>query len=238
MSSPRWRRRLYALLFLVVAFLLGSTAQEQLGVSFTIEGLQEFRQWVQSLGWWAPAVFVLLVIFRLFIGLSSHLVLILGGLAFGVTGGILWGCVGLVASALVLFYLARLLGADWVQRRFGDQYTSMLERIQRVGATAIFAISAHPVGLLTPAHLAAGLVGLSAAKFAAAVTLAAPIRAAPYAFLGTAVLDLTGAQSLAIAGVMVVVFVLPLLSPKVRGWMWGGRESTDNRRGEQRASQQ
>ena len=222
MISPRWRRRLFILLCVAVAFLLGSAAQEQLGVSFSVEGLQEFRRWVQSLGWCGPAVFVLLVVFRLFIGLSSHLVLILGGLAFGVTGGILWGCLGLLLSALVLFYLARLLGADWVRRRFGDQYTSMLERIQRVGAVAIFAITAHPVGLLTPAHLAAGLVGLSAGQFAAAVALAAPIRTAPYVFLGAAVLDLTGAQSLAIAAVMLVVFVLPLLSPKVRDWMWGG----------------
>ena len=153
--------------------------------------------------------------------------MILGGLAFGVTGGIIWGSLGLVASALVLFYLAQLLGADWVQRRFGDQYTSMLERIQRVGAVAIFAISAHPVGLLTPAHLAAGLVGLSAGQFAIAVTLAAPIRTAPYAFLGTAVLDLTGTQSLAIAGMLLLVFVLPLFIPKVREWVWGGGDAGD-----------
>ncbi len=225
--SSRWRRRLYVLLFLVVAFLLGSTAQEQLGISFTVEGLEVFRGWVESLGWWGPAVFVLLVIFRLFIGLSSHLILILGGLAFGVTGGIVWGSLGLIASALVLFYLAQQLGADWVQRRFGDQYTAMMERIQRVGALAIFAISAHPIGLLTPAHLAAGLVGLNVAQFLLAVTLAAPIRAAPYAFLGTAVLDLTGTQSLAIAGVLLLVFVLPLFIPKVREWVWIGGDAGD-----------
>ncbi len=225
--SSRWRRRLYVLLFLVVAFLLGSSAQEQLGISFTVEGLEVFRGWVESLGWWGPAVFVLLVIFRLFIGLSSHLILILGGLAFGVTGGIVWGSLGLVASALVLFYLAQQLGADWVQRRFGDQYTAMMERIQRVGALAIFAISAHPIGLLTPAHLAAGLVGLNVAQFLLAVTLAAPIRAAPYAFLGTAVLDLTGTQSLAIAGVLLLVFVLPLFIPKVREWVWIGGDAGD-----------
>lgn len=219
--SPRWKRRLHVVLFLTAAFLLGSTAQELLGVSFSIEGLREFRDWVQSLGWWGPGVFVLLVIFRLFIGLSSHLVLILGGLAFGATGGILWGCVGLVASGLVLFYLARLLGADWVQHRFGDQYTSTLPRIQRIGALAIFALTAHPVGLLTPAHLAAGLVGLSVGQFVAAVALAAPIRTAPYVFLGTAVLDLTAAQSLAIAAAFLIIFVLPLLNPKVRDWMRG-----------------
>ncbi len=225
--SPRWRRRLLLLLFLAAAFLLGSTAQEQLGISFTIEGLEEFRRWVESLGWWGLAVFICLVVVRLFIGLSSHLILTLGGLAFGVTGDILWGSLGLVASALVLFYLAQLLGTDWVQRRVGGQYVSLMERIQRVGAVAIFAITAHPVGLLTPAHLAAGLVGLSAGPFAVAVMLAAPIRSAPYAFLGTAVLDLTLAQSLAIAGVLLLVFVLPLSIPKVRAWLWVERKPTD-----------
>jgi len=220
--SPRWRRRLYVLGFVAAAFLLGSTAQEQLGVSFTVEGLRAFRQWVQNLGWWGPAVFILLVVFRLFIGLSSHLVLILGGLAFGVTGGVLWGCLGLVASALLLYYLARQLGADWVERRFGEQYTAMLQRIQRLGAVAIFAITAHPIGLLTPAHLAAGTIGLDARRFAVAVALAAPIRTIPFAFLGTAVLDLTVAQSLAIAGVLLLVFVLPLFSPRVRDWVRSG----------------
>ncbi len=225
MISERWRRRLFVLLFLTAAFLLGSTAQEHLGISFTLDGLEAFRRWVQGLGWWGPAVFVVLVIFRLFIGLSSHLILILGGLAFGVTGGILWGSIGLVASALVLFYLARLLGADWVQRRFGDQYTSLLERIQRVGVAAIFAVTAHPLGLLTPAHLAAGLVGLNAVPFAVVVAVASPIRAVPYAFLGTAVLDLTISQSLGITGVLLVLFVVPLFIPKVREWVWGGRDA-------------
>lgn len=209
------------MLFVIAAFLLGSTVQDQLGISFSVEGLQAFRQWVQELGWWGPAAFVLLVIFRLFIGLSSHLVLILGGLVFGVSGGLVWGCLGLVISALLLFYLARLLGADWVQRRFGNQYTLMLERIKRVGAVAIFAITAHPVGLLTPAHLAAGLVNLDVKRFTLAIVLATPIRTAPYVMLGTAVLDLTGPQSMMIAAGLVLIFVLPLLNATVREWLWG-----------------
>ena len=217
------------LLLLAVAFLIGSMMQEQLGISFSAEGLQDFRGWVQGLGWLGPGAFVLLVVFRLFIGLSSHIVLILGGLAFGVTGGVVWGCVGLFVSALVLYYLAQLFGVGWVERRFGEQHTFMLERVKRVGALAIFAITAHPVGLLTPAHLAAGVVDLGVARYSVAVALAAPIRTAPYVFLGTAILDLTLVQSLAIGGVMMVVFVVPLLSPKVRGWMWGSENGNEEK---------
>ncbi len=219
--TARWRRRLIVIAVLVGAFFIGSALQDQLGLSFSIEGLQAFRQWVVSLGWWGPLVFVVLVVFRLFIGLSSHLILILGGLAFGAVGGTLWGAIGLLLSALVLFWLAQRLGAQWVEARFGRQYRQLLGRIRRLGAAAIFAITAHPVGLLTPSHLAAGLVSLNIGSFALAVALAAPLRAAPFAALGTAVLDLTGAQSLALAGVLAALILLPLLSPRVRAWIRG-----------------
>ncbi len=225
MISQRWLRRAFVLLLLAGAFSLGSAAQVQLGISFTVEGLEAFRGWIQGLGWWGPAVFVCLVVIRLFIGLSSHLILIIGGLAFGAAGGMLWGSIGLVVSSLVLFYLARLLGADWVENRFGDQYRLMLERIKRLGAIAIFAITAHPLGLLTPSHLAAGLVGLNVRQFTLAVALAAPIRALPFVFLGTAVLELTLTQSMVIAAGLLIVFVLPLAHPKFREWIWGAGQA-------------
>lgn len=221
MITPPWRRRLVVLVGLFGVFLVGSTLQDRLGISFSLEGLQDFRQFVDDLGGWGPAVFLLLCVFRLFIGLTSHLVLILGGLVFGAVGGILWGSLGLLLSALVLFGLARVLGTDWVERRFGDRYLTMADRVRRIGALAVFAVTAHPAGLLTPAHLAAGLVGITTASFATAVAVASPIRVAPFALLGTAILDLTIAQSLGIAAALVLLFAVPLLSARFRAWVWG-----------------
>ena len=125
---------------------------------------------------------------------------------------------------MVLFLLAQQLGADWVQRRFGSQYASMVGLIKRLGAGAIFAITAHPVGLLTPAHLAAGFVNIQFRHFLIAIALASPIRALPYAVLGTAVLDLSVLELLLAAIALVLVFVLPLFHPGVRGWVRGGDE--------------
>ncbi len=219
--SPRLRRILIIVAVVTVAYLVGNQAQDYLGISFSVEGLEAFRQWVAGLGWLGPAVYIVLVVFRLFIGLSSHLALILGGLVFGAVGGIVWGTIGLILSALVLFYLAHFLGAEGVRRRFGDQYADMTERIQRVGAVAIFAITVHPVGLLTPAHLAAGLVGMGVGPFLLAVLLASPLRTAPYAILGTAVLDMTRTQSLVIGGLLLLLIVVPLMIPSVRRWIVG-----------------
>ena len=62
-----------------------------------------------------------------------------------------------------------MLGTALVNWRVGAAYQSVLERIRREGAIAIFAVTAHPIGLLTPAHLAGGLVVLSAVFFAVAI---------------------------------------------------------------------
>ena len=101
----------------------------------------------------------------------------------------------------------------------GAAYQSVLERIQRVGAIAIFALTAHPIGYLTTAYLPGGLVGLSATYFAVALNLAAPFEAAPCAFLGTAALDMSAMQSLTIAMAMISVFLLPLRNMRVRNWI-------------------
>ena len=75
-----------------------------------------------------------------------------------------------------------------------------------------------------PFGFTGGIVWGSLGLVASAVALGAPIRTAAYAFLGTAVLDLSVVQSLAIAGVMILFFVLPLFFPKVRAWLWGERK--------------
>ena len=62
-----------------------------------------------------------------------------------------------------------MLGIAWVNWRFGAAYQSVLERIQRVGAIAIFAVTAHTIRLLTPAHLAGDRVVISAVYFAVAI---------------------------------------------------------------------
>jgi uncharacterized membrane protein YdjX (TVP38/TMEM64 family) len=140
---------------------------------------------------------------------------------FGALGGTVWGSLGLLASALLLYFAARLLGDDWVRPRLGDRYANLGARIQRVGAGSIFAISAHPVGPLTPLNLAAGLVRFPVWEFTLAVALAVPIRAAVYSILGTAVLNLSLFESVALCVGLVGVFAIPLLITSVLAWVFG-----------------
>ena len=66
-------RQLLALvgaLFLLLT--VGRLLADYLGIEFSLESVRDFQVWIKSLGWWGPLVYVLLVVVRLFIGLSSH----------------------------------------------------------------------------------------------------------------------------------------------------------------------
>lgn len=217
----KWASSALLAIVVVAAFTLGSELREQLGFSFSLEGLSELRRWVHDLGWLGPAVFVALVTFRIFLLLSSHVVLILGGLVFGAVGGTVWGALGLVLSALLQFFAARLLGDDWVRPRLGDRHAALTDRIRRLGSAPVFAIAAHPAGPMTPVNLAAGLAGLSLSTFTLAIALGASIRAGGFSVLGTSVLSWGPGASIAVGLGLAIVLIAPLSIPAVRSWVLG-----------------
>ena len=226
----KWALPVILAVLVVAAFAVGSQVREQLGFSFSVEGLTDLRQWVDGLGWRGPAVFVGLVTFRIFLLLSSHLVLVLGGLVFGTLGGTLWGALGLILSALLQFLAARLLGDDWVRPRLGERHAVLEDRIRRRGPAPVWAITAHPAGPQTPVNLAAGLVGLPIRELGLAVLLAAPLRAGAYSQQGTGILSWGLAASLAVGLGLAVLLLVPLLVPTVRSWVLGTETSEDARK--------
>ena len=144
-------------LVLIFAYLLGSFIQDQLGLSFNSESLKSLQNWIETYERSASIIFFLLVTFRIFIGLSSHSVLIIGGLIFGLIGGTILGALGLLASALIQFYIAKIFGAEWMRSKLQGSLNSIEERIRVYGAVPVFLITAHPIGPQTPINLAGGL---------------------------------------------------------------------------------
>ena len=152
-------------LVLIIAYSLGSFIQVQLGLSFNSESLKSLQNWIETYERSASIIFFLLVTFRIFIGLSSHSVLIIGGLIFGLVGGTILGALGLLASALMQFYIAKIFGAEWMRSKLQGSLNSIEERIQAYGALPVFLITAHPIGPQTPINLAGGLLGIPIFKF-------------------------------------------------------------------------
>ena len=116
------------IVIICMAYLLGFFFQNSFDISFELESMQSLRDWINEQGWYAEIIFFLIVTFRIFIGLSSHTVLIIGGLAFGMIGGTILGAMGLVCSAFIQFYVAKKLGGDWVKQKITSRFNEFKEK--------------------------------------------------------------------------------------------------------------
>lgn len=213
--------RLAIPLFLLVGMIVvGRAAANHFGWELNSESLEDIQRWIDSLGWLGPAAFLMLVISRLFIGLSSHVVLILGGFAFGAVGGTFWGGLGLTLSGCFHYVSACYFGSEWVSRQLGGRSEYWERLIDKGGFPALFIINVHPLGPQALMTLAAGAVRFHFGKFLTAMVIGTPIRASIYAVMGSTILALSGVQILLLALAIIVFTVVPLFLPRVRQWLW------------------
>ncbi len=198
--------------FLVLAFALGRWARTIMPAELTAASI---HQWVAGLGWSGAVAFLGVLVFRQFLFLPAALVLPVGGLCFGVGMGTALGAFGIVVSALMKFGVARALGREWLHARMGPRLRALEQRVERLGALAVGAATAHPIGPLSPLHWAAGLTSLRTATFVVAVMLGAPVRAFAYSFFGSTLLDTASPEFQVASAVLAASIILPLVGTAV-----------------------
>ena len=82
----------------------------------TMENIDRVQAWFDSLGWWAPLVFVLLWIATCVFFLPGLPVSIAGGLIFGAVWGTVWTTVGANLGATAAFLIGRYAARGMVLR--------------------------------------------------------------------------------------------------------------------------
>ncbi len=213
-----------ALVVLVAAlFGGGSLLRGQLDIEIDVgsmqavqTSLQDLRVWIEALGWPAPAIFIGLVTFRVFLLLPSMVVLSVGGLAFGAVAGTLLGSIGIALSAAMKFAIARGAGREAMQRAFGERFAHFEARIERAGVWLVALITAHPAAPMSSVHWAAGLSSMSFYAFSVAVLLSGPLRAGMYSVLGSSLVELDFRVTVALAVGFFLVALLQLAHPGLR----------------------
>lgn len=204
-----------ALGFIGVIFFL----RRALGIELDPHKLRPF---VQDFGAWGPVVFIAIATGRIFLGIPSQLVFLVGGLCFGTALGTLYGGLGLTISGIITFLAARWAGREAVENRVPVRMRPLFDRAgTRLGALFIFVGTAYPVGLLTAYYALAGLTQLSLWRFAAALAPGSLVRAGLYSHFGNNLLA-GGIEPLLISsGLIAAVAVIPLLFPRSRRWISG-----------------
>ena len=211
-TRPRWIR--LAVLALLVALAL--VARDALGVEWGTEAL---RARVAELGLWAPLGYVLLVAFRTPLLLPSQVVLLTGGLLFGVGGGTLYGALGLLLSGVMAFGMTRWLAGAGVRRRVPAGMRRTLDMAgTRGGAALLMVATAWPVGALALYHAAAGITRMRFALFLASVGSGSVPRAWTYAYFGSSLVEGRWLH-VSLAGLIVAAALLPLAHPRARAFL-------------------
>jgi len=206
---------------LVTLLLVGRFLADYFGIALTLDSVHDFRKWIDSIGWWGPLAYIALAVIRLFLGLSTHLVLTLGGMTFGLTEAIIWGGVGLTLSGVVQYGLGYYLGSDWVTKRLGSRNEGLQRILWRSGVPALFLITVHPLGPQSLMTIVAGAVRFQFMKFVMIMMIASPIRASIYAVFGFALLKFDLWLIAQITAGCMLMMILPFLHRRTRRLLLG-----------------
>lgn len=141
---------------------------------------------LRALGPWAAvASFFLAQLQAVLAPLPAFLVTLANGALFGPWWGFLLSWVSLVAAALLCFFLARLFGQDWLERKISPEKLNRInEIIEKDGLWAIFLFRLLPFLPFDPLSYALGLSRMSAGKFLLANLLAQLPATLFYALVG------------------------------------------------------
>ncbi len=139
-SPRRWGRIFLVLVAIALAIALVAILGKWFGSK-----LPRFEHWIQSLGWWGPAVFLAAFSVLTLFQVPEFLLAIAGGVAFGLWEGFLVVIAANVTAALFAFFLYRLV--------FRKRFEQMLQRHPKTHAVES-AVSAKGFKLMLLLRLA------------------------------------------------------------------------------------
>jgi uncharacterized membrane protein YdjX (TVP38/TMEM64 family) len=133
--------------------------------------------------------------------------------------GTLYGALGLVVSGCVAFGLARWVGRDAVLSSVPENMRWAFSAAGSGGGAAVVLMgTAYAVGPITAFHAGAGLTAMAIPVFLTALSAGAVVRAAIYAYFGSAILD-GDWRILAAGALLLAAAAAPLLHPRGRTWL-------------------
>lgn len=156
--APRWKtalKLLAALAALAAVLWLG-----RLGGGY----VPEFREWVEGLGFWGPAAFVLGYAAATVAFLPGSLLTLAAGATFGLAEGLLWATLGAVLGSSASFLIARYAARGWVERKLEGRakFQAIDRAVGREGWKVVALLRLSPA---IPYNLLNYLLGLTRVKF-------------------------------------------------------------------------
>lgn len=147
---------------------------------------ENFKTFVLSLGIFGPVIYVALFIVRPLFLIPSIALFIAGGLAFGPILGPIYASFGAVLGGTVGFWIARLMGHEYVMSRL--KFGADAIQSYRFSFSVVFLLSLLPIMPVTVINYGAGLSNMRFKSYLIAHFLGLTPRAFAFGFLGDTLL--------------------------------------------------
>lgn len=145
------------LILLMIILIIGSLyLTNRYGIS-----QDQIRNWIQDRGIWGPVVYVLLLTILPLLLFPDSVIVIAGGLTFGLFWGTVLTVIGSVLGAIIAFWIARYLGQGVAQKLLKGKLVSFDWEIN--GFVLILLLRLIP---LFPFKIVSYSAGISQVKFA------------------------------------------------------------------------
>ena len=184
---------------------------------------ENVREWVLQWGLLAPAVFVAAQVLQVLVFIiPGETVQVAGGFLFGFLPGLALSVLGIAIGSAVNFFLARLLGAPFVEYLFKKEQIARFERVAnspnaQIGFFLLFVIPGIPKDILC---YVAGLSPLKFFYFLAVSMVGRIPGIIGSTFMGSAAADRQWTITIIIFSVACVLFIAGFLYRKrIEGWI-------------------
>jgi uncharacterized membrane protein YdjX (TVP38/TMEM64 family) len=153
-----WRNLLAACVCVAGLFALG-----RFGGAY----VPRFSAWVDSLGFWAPLVFIAGYVIATILFIPGSLLTLAAGATFGVLEGTLYVLAGATLGACAAFLVSRYLARDFVAHRLENERFAAVDRaVAREGRTIVFLLRLSPVFPFNLLNYALGLTNVDFKDYA------------------------------------------------------------------------
>jgi uncharacterized membrane protein YdjX (TVP38/TMEM64 family) len=151
-----------------------------------------------GLGPWSVPAFLMAHIIATMLGVPATLLVLAGGILFGLWWGSLWSLIGATLGAIAAFSVARHLLQDWFRRRF-SQHTLMrnLDRLMDTHSfNCVLAVRFAPLSPFNLVNFLFGLTSVPLSAFALGTVVGIAPGTVAYTWLGLAGRDAIAGEGL------------------------------------------
>lgn len=164
-----------------------------------------------SFGRWAPLIFILAYTLRPLLFLPSGAFAITAGLIFGTVLGTIYTIIGSVSGSCLAFLIARKLGRNWVEHRFGNR----IERLRQVTGQSWFRLTLFlrmvPLVPFDVVNYGAGVTGMPFRDYLLATIIGVTPASFAFVYFGDSLAVADMRRIMLAASLLALVVGIPLL---------------------------